>query len=55
MEITKRNYKGLTIEHLHGTLTFKVFDDKELIVCKSTLKEAKRAADHYIKFKGVTV
>ena len=40
--MTIRNYKGFTIEHLHGTSTFKVYYNGEFIIAKSTLKEAKR-------------
>lgn len=47
---TERRYRGYLITHLHGTLTFKVYDDDgELIECKSTLKDTKKAIDRLIK------
>ncbi len=51
--MTTRTYKGFTIKHLHGTMTFKVYLGEELFTCKSTLKEAKREIDRFLKANGI--
>ena len=46
--MTTRVYKGFTITHLHGTMTFKVYDGDMLVACVSTLKAAKKVVNNLV-------
>ena len=50
---TVKMYKGYYIEHLQGTLTYKVYNPDEIMVaCASTRREAMRLIDRITESKG---